>query len=158
MALFNSFEVFANWMLAALLVAVILFDLRQMRLPNWLSLSFVALFVIAVAWVLPMSEMIWRVGVAGAVLLIGMAANAARLLGGGDVKVFAALVLFVPTGAVLSFILLFCICLFVGILALLAVRHLLRGGQTGWIGLNVGERYPMGVSIGAAGLIMLALS
>jgi len=64
MTVLSSFEIFANWMLAVLLIAVILFDLRRMILPNWLALSFVLLFAVGVAWTLPFSDLVWRVGIA----------------------------------------------------------------------------------------------
>ena len=141
------------WPLAALLVAVIYFDLRIMRLPNLLSLLMLALFVAGVAWTLPWGALAWRVVIAGLVLVAGMAANAAGWLGGGDVKVLSALLLFIPVGALLPFAFVFCLAMIGGILLVLALRR--AGGLPGWVGLQPSGRYPMGVSIGAAGLIFL---
>lgn len=142
-------------LIAALLITVILFDVRVMRLPNWLALAFVAVFIGLISWTLPFDTTLWRVAVAGVVLIIGIALNAARLVGGGDVKVLAALLLLIPTPQLLNFAFLFFICLFVGILALLLLRKIWPNAQTSWRGLRAGERYPMGISIGVAGLVFL---
>lgn len=158
MAWINSLGIVSNWMLAALLVAVIILDLKDMRLPNWLALAFVALFALSTAWTIPLPDIAWRSGAALIVLLLGLAANAARLLGGGDVKILAALMLFIPTQALLSFMFVLCMCMLVGIIAVLALRRMLRSVQTGWRGLNENGRYPMGLSIGMAGLILVSQS
>lgn len=96
-------------------------------------------------------------GIGLAVLVVGIAANAARLLGGGDVKVLAALVLFFPPDDLLRFAFVFCLCMIVGILLLLPIRRALRSASPSWRGLQENRKYPMGVSIGMAGLICLYL-
>lgn len=145
----------ATGLLGVLLAAVIYFDLRFMRLPNVLSLAFVLVFAATVAWTLPMEELLWRLGIGLAVLVVGIAANALRLLGGGDVKVLAALVLFFPRAELLSFTYIFCISMIVGIVLLLAIRRALRRYDPAWRGLREGGKYPMGISIGLAGLISI---
>ena len=142
-------------LLALLLVTVIYYDLRYMLLPNLLAGAFVLLFAVAVAWTLPMDVLAWRIGVGLAVLMIGIAANAAGLLGGGDVKVLSALMLFVPYDTLLGFILALCLCTIAGIAGLLLLRRVLRGRAVTWRGLQNNGRYPFGISIGLAGLMML---
>lgn len=153
--LMEPVAIWGHWIAVALLVAVIIYDLRFMRLPNLLVLLFVLVFALTVAWTLPLNDLAWRVGVALAILLVGAAANVAKLLGGGDVKTLAALILFVPRESLLSFAFLFCICMIVGIMGLLALRRVLRTKNPIWRGLQENGRYPMGISIGMAGLIMV---
>jgi prepilin peptidase CpaA len=142
--------ILGHGLLAALMAAVIWCDLKFMRLPNLLVLMLVVVFAATVAWTLPLVVL----GVALAVLVLGAMANAAKLLGGGDVKVLAALVLFFPTEQLLAFAFTLCICMIAGIVALVMLRRILRGKGATWRGLQEGARYPMGLSIGAAGLIM----
>lgn len=147
-----------NVILSPLLMAVILFDLRSLKLPNLLSIMMAALFVVAVSWSLPLPEVAWRFAAAFIVLIIGMGLNAAGLLGGGDVKVLSALTLFIPTQGWLSFVFVLCIATIVGIAGLLIVRKLLRGRKVTWLGLVQSGRYPMGLSIGLAGLYQLVIA
>lgn len=142
-------------LLALLLVTVIYYDLRFMILPNLLAGAFVVLFAVAVAWTLPIDVLAWRIGVGVAVLAIGIAANAGGLLGGGDVKVLSALLLFVPYEQLLGFILALCLCTIAGIAGLLLLRRAVKGRQVTWRGLQNNGRYPFGISIGLAGLMQL---
>lgn len=152
--LMGTTAILGHGLLAALMAAVIWYDLKFMRLPNLLVLMLVVVFAATVAWTLPLAVLGVRVGVGLAVLVLGAMANAAKLLGGGDVKVLAALVLFYPREQLLAFAFTLCICMIVGIVALVMLRRILRGKGATWRGLQEGARYPMGLSIGAAGLIM----
>ncbi|MEL6959727.1 MAG: prepilin peptidase [Pseudomonadota bacterium] len=145
------------WFLAPLLAATVLYDLRFMRLPNVLALCFVAVFLGSAIGAAEWTDLLWPVSVALLVLLGGMAANAAGFVGGGDVKVTAALLLSVPTDQLLSFAFLLCCTTFGGIVCLLLLRRAIGRPDSAWKALRPGERYPLGVSIGSAGLILLAL-
>lgn len=147
-----------NVFLSPLLMAVILFDLRSLKLPNLLSILMAALFVVSVSWSLPLPELAWRIVAAFLVLILGMGLNAAGLLGGGDVKVLSALTLFIPTQDWLSFVFVLCVATIVGIAGLLIVRKVLRGRKVTWLGLVESGRYPMGLSIGLAGLYQLVIA
>ncbi len=155
MTLMTATTVLADWLLVPLLLAVIFYDLRFMLLPNRLAALFVVLFLATVPWSIPLDVVAWRIGVGLLVLVIGMGANAAGLLGGGDVKVLAALILFIPYQKLLPFAFILCICMIIGIVLLLALRRALRGDDVSWRGLQENGRYPMGISIGLAGLFMV---
>ena len=144
-----------NLLLVPLLLAVILYDLRFMKLPNRLAILFVILFLATAPVSMPLDVMGWRIGIAIALLLVGMAANAAGLLGGGDVKILSAFALFIPRQDLLSFTYILCLCMIVGIIGLLLLRRVLDGRGNTWRGLQKSGRYPMGISIGAAGLIQV---
>ncbi len=145
------------WLLAPLLVAVILYDLRFMRLPNGLSWLFVAVFLATLPTATSWGAVGIQVALAAAVFALGVAGNAAKLLGGGDVKVLAAFALHVPPQGLLLFSGLLCATLVVGIVALVMLRRGITG-PTRWKALNETARYPAGLSIGMAGLIYLALA
>jgi Flp pilus assembly protein protease CpaA len=79
--------------LLALLALAALIDVRERRIPNWMTGGVVALYPLYVlasptpiAW-LP------ALAVAGAVFLTGFALFARQLIGGGDVKLIAAMTL-----------------------------------------------------------------
>ncbi|MBF9043540.1 hypothetical protein HKCCE4037_09385 [Rhodobacterales bacterium HKCCE4037] len=152
-------SVIANqWLLVPLLGAVIYFDLRLMRLPNLLSWLFVLVFLVSLPWAADWRDAGFQVLAAAIVFAIGLAANAAKLVGGGDVKVLAALVLNIPTGALLLFFGLLCGALFFGILVLELVRRRVSP-PTGWRALDEKKgRFPVGLSIGLAGLAHIAMS
>lgn len=149
------------WVLVPLLVAVILYDLRFMRLPNVLSLLFLVVFLGTLPGLMtspdPWGALAWPVGTAAVVLVTGMLANALGLMGGGDVKILAALMLFIPTDQLVTFVTLLCFCMVIGIFGMMALRSLRAGRPSRWKSLTETKRYPMGLSIGAAALLLIAL-
>lgn len=147
----------ADLLLMVLLLAVIFYDLRFMILPNRLAGLFVLLFITAVAWTLAVDELAWRIGLALGLLTLGIMANAVRLVGGGDVKVLSALILFVPHEDLLGFFLALCLGTVAGIAGLMALRLALKDRQVTWKGLQNTGSYPFGISIGIAGLTLLLM-
>jgi prepilin peptidase CpaA len=91
-------------LLALMLLAASWFDLRARRIPNLLCLA-VALFAVPFWWVSGLA--VWpdvgiQLGVAGLVFLLFAAAFAAGAMGGGDVKLVAAVALWLPWQAVVG--------------------------------------------------------
>jgi prepilin peptidase CpaA len=79
--------------LLALLSLAALTDLRERRIPNWLNVGIAALYPgyvlvspTSVAW-------LGALGAAAAVLMVGLVLFARQLIGGGDVKLIAAVTL-----------------------------------------------------------------
>ena len=137
-------------LLAAALVAAAVGDMRTRTISNWLN-GAVALGAIAfwfASGLDPWPDMAVRVGVAAAVFALFAGAFALGMMGGGDVKLVAAVALWLPPGAVL---------LLVGIMSLaggaltvaMLVRHRLarRGGK---------PEIPYGVAIAFAGLWLIS--
>jgi len=146
--------------LAPLLIAAGYCDLRFMRIPDVLSLAAVALF--AVYAVLQTPPDLWfRLVTALAVFLAGFTAFAFRMVGGGDVKFLSALMLFVPVGQLALFANVFSASLILGILLVVGVRRVPASARLGWKTFSGSQKFPMGVSIAAAGLafpiVLLAL-
>ncbi len=139
-------------LLGPVLVATILSDLRRMRIPNSYGLTALALFAVtALVW--PPADLMARLLVALVVFALGFIGFAFRLIGGGDVKMLAVLMLFVPVPTALLFANLLSASLLAGILFILGLRRLPVTGGGGWTGIWGSARFPMGLSIGLAGLI-----
>ena len=138
-------------LIAPLLCAVAYFDLRYMRIPNGLSLLALVAFALVCLFA-PPEDLGLRVLAAGSVFLLGLAAFAFGLVGGGDVKIFASLLLFVPFSGMIGFAQLFALSLAVGIAGLTLLRAIRPLRQIGWLGLSDQRGFPMGISIALAGL------
>ena len=138
-------------LLAPLLCTVAYFDLRYMRIPNWLSLLALAAFALACLFAPPV-DLGPRLIAAGAVFLLGFAAFALGLIGGGDVKILACLILFIPVPGLIGFARLFALSLAIGIAGLTLLRAIRPLREIGWLGLSEQRGFPMGISIALAGL------
>lgn len=143
----------------ALVIVAGLKDLISMKIPNWISgLLILGFFPAALLLGLAPMAVAIHVGVAVAVLLIGMGLFALHLLGGGDVKLMAAACLwlgapgsgvFVLSTAVIGGLL----CLIL-ILARAWLQPYLAGGP-GWVVRLMEPRgdIPYGVAIAAGVLV-----
>jgi len=127
-------------------------DLRHMLIPNVLSLILVGIFVLF-SLAFPPADLQWRLIVAGSVLVVGMIANYLHLFGGGDVKLLSALMLLVPVPTLVTFTHVFSLSMLFGIAVILTLRRIPAVAATGWPAFRPGRHFPMGVSIGLAGLV-----
>ena len=153
----------AFWSYVALFAGAALFDIRKFIIPNWISLSLVALFV-AANFLLPISaDWLSHFAAMGIALLIGFALFRFRVMGGGDIKLLAAAALWAGTDHLLELV------IYIGVaggafaLALIVVRRLLMSllvTQTVFDSVTLprllllGEQIPYGVAI-AGGAILL---
>ncbi|HEX8640769.1 MAG TPA: prepilin peptidase [Allosphingosinicella sp.] len=115
-------------LLALMLLAASWFDLRARRIPNLLCLA-VALFAVPFWWVSGLA--VWpdvgiQLGVAGLVFLLFAAAFAAGAMGGGDVKLVAAVALWLPWQAVVGMLVIMSLAGGVLTIVLLIRRRLAR--------------------------------
>lgn len=140
-------------LLAPLLVAVGLSDLRHMRIPNLYSQIAVGVFVLMLPFGL-IGDPLARIIAAGLVLALGFAAFALGKIGGGDVKFLSALMLFVPVSTLGIFAYVFAFALALGIASILLLRRAALLTGIGWQAFGTGEQgFPMGISIALAGLL-----
>lgn len=126
-------------------------DLRLMRIPNVLSLIAVAVFTVS-ALIAPPGDLVPRLAVAAAVFGAGFVTYLLGLFGGGDVKMLAALLLFVPVPTLPVFAYVFSAAMLVGIAIVLALRRLPAARRLGWKSVSDSRGFPMGLSIAMAGL------
>lgn len=139
------------FLLAPVLLAVAYFDLRFMRIPNLVSLIALALFLVC-ALAFPPSDLPIRLVGAFAVLAAGFLAFAFRMIGGGDVKFLSALMLFIPTSALLLFANIFSAALLMGIVLIFGLRRIPSSRAWGWKSFDGTNKLPMGLSIALAGI------
>ncbi len=138
--------------LAPVLLAVAWSDLRHMRIPNTLSIIALVLFVLS-AIVLPPPDIVVRVVVAAVVFAIGFAGFSLGLWGGGDVKILAALLLFIPVTTLQLFCYVFSASMLAGICVILGLRRIPAVEGLGWKSVSGSTKFPMGISIATAGLL-----
>lgn len=137
--------------LAPVMVAVALSDLRHMRIPNSLSLIGLGLLV-AVALAFPPEDLPARLAVAMIVFTLGFLGFALGLVGGGDVKILSVMLLAVPANALPIYAYVFSASMFVGIAAILALRRVPQVSGWGWKAFGGSTGFPMGLSIALSGL------
>ncbi len=139
------------FVIAPLLVCVIYFDLRYLRIPDILSLSIVAVFAFYAVLFAP-DDLLIRISVAAAVFGLGFAAFAVQIVGGGDVKLLPALLLFIPADGLILFANLFSVSLLAAVAIILTLRLSPTAGASGFKSLSQPRALPMGLPIGLAGL------
>lgn len=132
-------------------LCIVAYDLRQMRIPDILSVILVSLFVALCTIDAP--EDFWaRLGLSATVFTLGFIAFARRMMGGGDVKIMTALALFVPVSALAETALVFSATLFLGTVLVLVARRIFPSSES-WAFLNT-KRMPMGLPIGLAAVVL----
>lgn len=133
-------------------------DLRSMRIPNTAVLTLGGIFLLIGLIALPLPEYPWRLAHLAVMLVVGIVANAAGLVGAGDAKFVAAAAPFVALGdaALLCFIL--SACLLAAFVTHRIAKHTpLRRLAPHWESWDRGKKFPMGVALGGTLAFYLAL-
>ena len=159
MNLFASAPLWLAWCLAALLVAAAIEDAVRMKISNVLSLAVLVAAIVAMAVggieiALWQNALVFAVLLAGGTLLFG-----AGKMGGGDVKLMAAVGLWCSLKTAVT--LLPTVFITGGLLALiiLAARTIVSKGAGVRVAvMKPGSGIPYGIAIAAGALITLALS
>jgi len=132
-------------------------DMKAMKIPNRANDLMLAVFVVAGAALVlwggdpgwGWSAYLWRFAHFAVVLVIGMAMNAARLMGAGDAKFLAAAAPFVALGDLGLVLMLYLAALIVTFILHRAARaSRLRELAPGWTSWQPGKRFPMGLAFG----------
>lgn len=127
------------------------YDLKVLKIPNWLVLTVLAVFVVCGIWGLPFETFAWRIGQGFVVLVIGFVIFAFGGIGGGDAKMAAALAPFVIPADVLVFLALYAVATLFLMAVLRMIQHYNRHEETGWLAIDqlhkpARERvFPMGL-------------
>ena len=141
---------------APFLVLAAASDLTRLRIPNWVSLVAIGVFVAT----LPMAglqEAGLRLTVAGVTFSIGFALWMLRMFGGGDVKLLSCFLLLVPSTDVLPFLQLFAVSLAIGLATVVGMRRSGAFAGRGWVSMQAEGQFPMGISIALAGIGLVIL-
>ena len=143
----------------ALLIAAAVFDTWKYIIPNRISLGLIVLFLTAAPFLPVPVDWLSHVGAAGVVLAVGMVVFVLGGLGGGDVKLIAAVSLWTGFEHLLQFLVYASIA--GGILALMLIlaRRLLRSRQFGQAEslprvLRNGESVPYALAIAPAAILV----
>lgn len=134
-------------------------DLSSMKILNKAVVALVCVYLVVGIAVLPLPDYLWRLSHLAVLLVVGIGANAAGLMGAGDAKFIAAAAPFVALGdaSVVMLIL-------AGVLIAAYVTHRLarisplRRLAPDWASWHSGKRFPMGLALGPALAIYLALA
>jgi prepilin peptidase CpaA len=139
-------------MIAPVLVWIAWTDFRLMRISNAAVLAAVAIFALTIP-LIGWSEAGLRLVVALAVFAAGFALFALRVVRGGDVKMAAALMLFVPFGTYAQFALLFALALLVGIAVIQTLRLTPMTRTLRAVSSRASGDVPVGLAIALSGLL-----
>lgn len=137
-------------LLGLLLLAAAALDLRHRTIPNRLNLA-IAIGAIPFWWatgVEPWPGMALQIGVAALVFALFAAAFALGAMGGGDVKMIAALALWVPARAIPDLLMIMALAGGALSLVMLARRRLARAEGP--------VEVPYGVAIASAGIWLIS--
>ncbi|MHA6325839.1 A24 family peptidase [Roseivivax sp. CAU 1753] len=143
------------WLVVPLLVAVILYDMRFMRIPNWLVTLFVIVALVSLPGSVGWSELAWRLVAAVAVFAASLLLFARRLMGGGDVKLMTALTLLIPVDALALFAVILSLSIFASVAALYLTRRGAGTRPTRWRAISDRTGFPLGLAIGLAGIVFV---
>lgn len=135
--------------LGGLLLAAGIEDARRRTIGNGLNIAVAAL---APAWwwaqgMAPWPDMVLQFAFAAAVLVVFAGAFAAGMMGGGDVKLIAALALWLPFGPFMQLLMIMSLAGGAVTLAIMAERR--------WRPASTSLEIPYGVAIAFAGLLAL---
>jgi prepilin peptidase CpaA len=133
------------------------FDLKALRIPNWCVLAVVALYIVTGLWGLPLDVFAWRFLYGVIVLFVGFGlySISGGHVGGGDIKLIAALTPFIAGKDLLFVLMVFALLSFAGLMLHRFVRAMLRDRKTGWAALDQKRFFPAGLLLG--GTIMIYL-
>jgi prepilin peptidase CpaA len=145
----------ALWLALAAMVPLMAlcawYDLKSLRIPNWLVLSVFGVFLVTGSWGLPGDIFAWRLAQGAIVLAVGFLLFLPGFVGGGDAKMAAALAPFVAVQDALGVLILYAVVTLVLLLALRLAMQFARHQTTGWMAVDQYARparervFPMGL-------------
>ncbi|MEM6664168.1 MAG: prepilin peptidase, partial [Pseudomonadota bacterium] len=142
-----------------LMLVAAYWDLKYLKIPNWVSLAVLAVFIVTGLWGLPLETFWWRLAIGAIVLVIMFVLFAVGAIGGGDAKLAAALAPFVVPTDIATFLLIYIAVSFAMLLTLRLIMQVNRHEETGWLSVDqltkpARERvFPMGLIFGLTILI-----
>ena len=141
--------------MAVLVGLIAWFDLKQLRIPNWSVLAVIAVFLVTGLWGLEFSTYLWRILYGVIVLFVGFGLYqfAGGHIGGGDIKLIAALTPFIAGSHLLFVLTVFAVLSIVGVMLHKLIRNRLKERTTGWAALDQKRFFPAGLLLG--GTIMI---
>lgn len=139
-------------------------DLKHLKIPNWLVLGVLVTFLITGLWGLPLETFAWRLLYAAVALVIGFGVFSLGGIGGGDAKMFAALVPFAFPPDIGLILVLYAVLTLSLMMVLRLVMQVNRHKETGWLAVDQLHKpararvFPMGLIFGSTMLIYLGIN
>ncbi len=133
-------------------------DLKWMKILNITVMTLAGVFLIVGLIALPFDVYLWRLLHLALVLLVGMAMNAARMIGAGDAKFMAAAAPFIAVGDVFLVLIILATSMVIGYTLHRIAKHTpLRKLAPDWESWTKDKKFPMGLCLGATLAIYLGL-
>lgn len=142
---------YASFAMAAILIVAMALEIRTGRIPNWLTLLPLALFVIVVALAQERTPLYWQIGLAAGVFAFGLFMFSIGGMGAGAAKLMAGTALFIPASDALSTLFVFCGVFLVSTLVFIQARKMFGTENSAWH-LMAHNVLPLSFSIGVAGI------
>jgi prepilin peptidase CpaA len=143
----------AAWLLPAALPVSLYVgwsDARTMKIPNAAVIALAAGFAVLGLMAMPLTDWLWRWVQLAVVLVIGIGLNAARLVGAGDAKFAAAAAPYIAPGDLGLLLWIYVGAFLASYLLHRLVKHSgLRRLVPDWASWRTGNRFPMGLALGA---------
>jgi len=139
-------------LLLPVMLAVGFCDFRYMKIPNILSILGIIIFI-GTAFLLPIPEIGLRILASIIAMVVGFILFALRMFGGGDIKIFSVLMLFIPSQTMALFGLVFSISILFGIGLIMTLRIAPGAQESRWVSLKERVKFPMGISISLAAIL-----
>lgn len=135
-------------------------DLKHMRISNKAVMVMAAVFVVFGLIALPFETYLWRLAQMVLVLLFGVAANALRLVGGGDAKYAAAIAPFIAYEDARLVLMLFAAMLLGAFFTHRIFRAIgpVRRLTAEWKSWEAGKKFPMGLALSGTLILYLVLA
>ncbi|WP_333714361.1 prepilin peptidase [Yoonia sp.] len=143
---------YADYAMAALLVAATLIELRTGRIPNWLTILPLVLFVAVLALAEDRTLLYFQAGQGAAMFVLGLVLFAIGGAGAGAVKLLAGAALFVPFAKAFYTFLIFLGLFFVCAFLFVQVRKAFGAEDSKWHFLAK-QVIPLSLPIAIAGII-----
>ena len=131
------------------LLMTALYDLRQMRIPNWLSWAGLAIFIVTLP-VLGLQAWLMSAAVGAICFAVCFALFAVGWLGGGDAKILPVTMLFVPVSHLAVYMFAFSAAMILGMVGIWLARQRFAHENAAWVSMKPGAAFPMGISIAAS--------
>jgi len=124
-------------------------DMARMKITNNAVMAMLGVFVVVGLFVLPFDVYLWRYAYFVVALVIGMALNAAGVMGAGDSKFIAAAAPFIALGDLQMVLFLLTVCVFFAIVTHRIIKHTpLRRMAPDWVSWDIGKKFPLGFALG----------
>ena len=146
-----------------LMVLTAYWDLKYLKIPNWLVLCVLITFAVTGIMGLPLDTFAWRLLYGAIALVIGFGLFALGAIGGGDAKMGAALVPFALPSDAGMLLLLYGLLTLLLLMAVRIAMQMARHTETGWLAIDqlhkpARERvFPMGLIFGSTILVYLGI-